>query len=401
MQKARTNRSNSTRGGNTGNKERAKLQRRLHPREVSGRSRGRRSSGSSRSSSRPHFLNPIIKPVKLTIVKDRSFFDQDRFPQDKVEFAISNLYHTLCCTGKFEDKKEWKELPPLAELADYLTKQAEEIIGDYHYEYDQNGVLRMSQYQEIKNLCYTHQVPMEWIPLLEYRIKSPLHSLLIDVLAMIHKVWNLDLIYNQWNDMIISSPEDYYTGDEDEDFLLKATCMKYLKGGPVFDFIHMLRARASNATEEKIRKELRAIRPKKGLEKKIYDWIKLGVNAFADAQSVSLYFFPDATKDFDMDGVKVDDMYSFVWSFHDKVAHHVDGWYENNVNSGGFEVGPMQRIEYFPDRKPQITPSAEPVTRLAKFLDAGRKIYFDHFDDNLDSYYRKQSDMKTLIEILT
>lgn len=389
-------RSRTTSRSGKNNSQRSKLKGRLHPHGLSGRSRRRRTNDSATGNDHANFLNPKIKPIKLNIGREGSFFDSDAYPQEQLHFVISNLFHCLKNTPGFKDDKKWDKLPSLPELADYLVSKTKAIHGDaYSYKFIEDK-LHFYTYQEIGKLTKTHCLPLEWLPILEKKISVTQYRNILCMLGMIADKWHLDVILNNYNDMVIFDTDAYLCGEEERDQLVLKHTEKYKKNGPAALFAQELKSKAKSITKKTLVSSIRRYKAKNSEENIINEWLLKGIEALNNSVSIGHFHFPSAFEEYDSDPVNANDMFCYAWSFHDKVNEHVDSWLDDVAQNSGL-VGPTIRTEYFPNRPPKKSADIEPLIKLAQFLEFGRGIYWRGYNQELKDQYEQEE--QTLIEI--
>jgi len=204
----------------------------------------------------------------------------------------------------------------------------------------------------------------------------------------------LDVIINSYNDMVVFDTDAYLQGDDEHDEGLKLAVKKYKKGGPAAQFKDLIKSYGKNSSKESLCISIKRYKPKNKEEIVIHKWLLKGIDALESPTSIGYYYFPDALYG-DMDGadaVNANDMFSYAWSFHDKVNSFVENWYESIAQNGGV-VGPTIRTEYFPNKKPQVSASEKAIHQLAEFMDAGRDIYFENYNEILKEQYEKEQEL--------
>jgi hypothetical protein len=368
--------------------KRSRKQATLSERRLHGGKRGRDTGDQPITNVEPHFLNPAVEAVKVFYCTDKSIFDNTTASPNKIPAALVRLYKTLKRMPKFKDDKQWKELPSLAQLADYLFEEAAKQFGKeekWTFGYDEKGNVRFYHYKELDQYMSNFMLPLEWLPELKAH-KESIYDLVVCVVGMVGYKWDLNIIRHGYNEFILDDIESYYNGDPDDDAKLQSAADVYEKGA-AHDFGIELRNTSKKYSVAELSSKINSTRFNGPLMKRIKKWLLLGIESLKNPAEIHEYFFRDEEVHSDGDPINAKDYMCMVWSFHDYMHEMSEDYINNSENEFG-AIGPIIKTEHFPNKAPKA-PAGEQISSLAKFLDAGRGIYFSKF---IKHYERLHSD---------
>lgn len=346
-----------------------------------------------------NFLNYRPQTIKVSVIDDGSFLDNTKYNQDHTQDALVNLYNCLKRHPNFKDDKNWEKLPSPMELKRYLFEKMHQVApkgSRPSYNYDDDGRLRLLFLKYLDKLEGAYMLPIEWVPELQEK-NGELYELATAILGMIADRWRLDVITNQYNGYIIDEPEEHFE-DYENSPEIKNDVEAYRKGGVAYQYKQVLRKYSTKYSRKRLQELIDAFNPSTAFEKKVKRWLELGVIALENPRSIGYYFFPDLIGR-DEEPVKVDDMYNFCWSFHGIVFEHSEDYLNNTAGNFGV-CPPAVCSEFFPDKKPSIDDGEEELEKLAKFMLAGRNIYFAHYSKHFEKLHKDPEYKSHLIEIL-
>ncbi len=404
----RRNRPNNSKGGN--------VKKAIPKHGIPVRKRGAKTSNGPTGNNFSHFLNPDFKSLSIFHIDDGSVFDNGKYDPANLPAALEYLYKCLKQIKEFKDDKEWKEIPSIAELADYLfsetnrlfkfSEMAEgcryrsEVTGFWAFDYDENNKLRLRTYKYRYDLEGSYAMPLIWIPELK-NYSEGLYDLAMDILSAVAQSWRLDVITNSFNDQIIDDPDAHTCGDETDEELLR-DIKNYQEDGPAYEMEQEMKRRRFKNNLTELYKRVDAFKFKGMFELEIIAWLDLGVKCLENACSIGLFCpTPDDIEDVYNDGdpVDADDMYSFVWCFHDHVFEHADSIINDFAGNCGV-IPPIIRTEHFPNKQPKQAGN-DNLQKLKDFLEFGRSVYFDHFEKHFLELRRNPEHKNTLLHILS
>lgn len=363
-----------------------------------GRSRGPRALAAAEGSFGAHLLNKPLVEISVFEVDDSCMFDESDYGMnyrretnsraDDVPHAVTLLYKCLRRHPRFKDDKEWPELPSMAELQDYLFKQVRKLCpAGHNWAFTENsqGFARLIFYKEITD--QTHVVPLDWIE--EFREENPpLYELIRVMVCKVAMNWGMNFIENPYNENIINEPSEYVMWVGDQDMDAAAIFMRdvkiYQQGGIAYDWMARQAAYGNRYNVAELEKMiLRLFRKTKNpIHRAVLNWLQLGIDCLRakGKASVADYYYTDFHDMNDGEPINPFDIFEFLWTFTDKVFDLHEQSIEQTSQQGDV-IGPMLYLELFPD-KTEKSPDEHPIKSLARFMNAGRKIYMQNYYDD-------------------
>jgi hypothetical protein len=178
---------------------------------LSGRVGGQSSFSNSGGVASACFLNKELTPKSHFI----------NYDQDKLVKVLPSIYECLKQSPAFKDDKDWKTLPSLIELADYLIKSIAEVVPT-GYKWMVKGE---SMFNDDLKIFYAKDtnvsddylgLPLEWLPQIKEKNYS-LYSLICNVISFIYERCEVELIFTQYDEYFIYDAGTRESGDENED----------------------------------------------------------------------------------------------------------------------------------------------------------------------------------------
>lgn len=324
-------------------------------------------------------LNGALKP--------KSFFAFPQHDTDREIDAQILLMHTaLKQIPRYKDTKDWPALPTKVELADHLVAeikrhipkgfdwQVQEIYGEVALEYG----------KFIKGIDEFCAVPLEWLVFLkaQNQLLELCASLIIWYIA---KTSNIDLIYTEYHDLVLDG--DQIMNEEDEELKAKGwSCtLQYKKGWHIHNWKENLGLTANRWSVKEIAALVHKFKPTNEREQIIKEWLILGVEVIQNPVDLDSYILPHDRNYFDGKPLSIKDGLHFCWSFKNYVELEVENWRNDIYSNIGF-VDTGLTGGYYSGKA--LQPSDEmPLKNLVKFMNMGRKIYFDYYEQFINDIY--------------
>lgn len=354
-----------------------------------------------------NLLNPVTKELSAFHVNDpRVFFDEYSHRADTMlgdmRDWLPELYACLKNHPKFEDKKDWKKLPSVNELAEYLFEKVDKLSeSGWMFGKNRNGELQLTFFNYLTKYEGCCTMPLEWLELLE-KDNEELAELCLCLIAKVSSAWGLDVIFTQWTDMIVSGHLDSFLdlercGEDEYDTPLVNWYHAYRKGGHVYNFWKDLPRMRNRFSKENLINYIRGFKYESKLELAIYDWLDAGITVLENPSSIGKYINPSEREYNDGEPLSALDIYAFHWSFIDPVYRRSEEWMDDQVNHFGIEAPIVSKICSNTGYKSEG--SEDHIAMLDTFMDKGRKMYFDYFHHKLEKHHEEQR-QQLLIEVI-
>lgn len=245
--------------------------------------------------------------------------------------------------------------------------------------------------------CYT--LPLEWIPEIE-KMNRPLYDLIMHMLGKVALAWNLDVIFNTYNQHLIEDPHAALTGEPEEDEMFLQSIAAYKKKGQAFKFRQLIKSydwMSIKVLEAKIKNA----KATDELGTKILAWLESGIKVLEDHGNI-MDFVSREVMDYNSDGdpLNANDQFNFAWSFQDLVWKHTESLMNDVAGYGSGVVGPVISEVFTPRKGEMNRTNGAQIDKLATFMELGRDIYFDHFEKHFENKYSIENYEQTLAHIL-
>ncbi len=328
------------------------------------------------------FLNKELKAVSPFVA----------FSSNDLVEILPIVYKCLKQCPDFKDDKEWKTLPTLTELADYLIQSIREVTpSGFDWMIKQNegctSPLYIAYYKHADVKDDYFGMPLEWLSELKAKDYHS-YTLVCCVIAFISNESGAEVVETRFDEVFIYDRSFQDNGEEEETELNFIDAEKYKKGGVAYELRQEILTYFELHSKEHLINLITAL-PNKGskLQKLVREWLQLAIPIIQNPPSLDAYVL-NLENEYDGDYLSIKDSICFPYSFLDQVFINSEAFRNDCYSNTGY-IEPVQWGAFLETR--HVTPAeVEPLKNLQLFMKQGRHIYFSLFASKLEKQYDKR-----------
>lgn len=384
---------------------------RISAHKVPGGSRRRNGNDSATGNANAPLLNPGFKQISRFELGDTVMIPQTNNTNEvRLEEGLPILHKCLQQHPKFKDNKDWRTVPKISRVADYLVSKVRYLRPAKHtwkFDRDVHGEPRLIYYQQLG--YRPGAIMLEWLPMLEKQ-DARIYAFALEVLNMVAYSWKLQVVKHEYAEYYLNDDiENQLDGDPAGDKTLLWDHKKY-RGKGIANHYRKLLTKRPTMTADQLQKKMDAMPYGNTYPtRSVSEWLRDAIEVIKLGQDIRNYYTPGLLEDMNTDDghpVRPQDSFCFMWSHQDCIGQYIQEGLDQTFQHVG-EAHPVIKCELYPGKKMIHVPK-EPIRKLNYWMFEGNKIYHRFYVKRL--MYARQKHIATfskkkksnlLIDILT